>query len=187
MSHYAEFVIHGNAREIVAYLKGFAAGSGLERAFVFAAEAGFHIGALRERIKHHGDVTHVICDAPHRDRLRAAIKQAPPPFEFDIKEERKIERAYFPFSFETPNRKTAEMIKAVLGSLPKGVKAADYSPHEVTDPSARGPEVYSPAHEYTFSGRGVIEGDVLGVVETRHALMDIEFTKCDEISVHHAA
>jgi len=186
MSHYAEFVIHGDDREIVPYLAGFAAGSGLERAFVFAAEAGFRISALRERLKHHGEVTHVICDAPHRDRLRAAIEKAAPRFAFEIKEERSIERAYFPFSFETPSREVAEKIKGVLGSLPKGVKAADYAPHEVTDPGARGPEVYSPAHEYTFSGRGVIEGDVLGVVETRRALMGIEFTKCDEIAAHHA-
>jgi len=186
MSHYAEFVIHGDDREIVAFLAGFAAGSGQEQAFVFAAEAGFRISALRERLKHHGEVTHVICDAPHRDRLRAAIEKAAPRFDFEIKEERRIERAYFPFSFETPNRQAAEAIKGVLGSLPKGVKAADYAPQEVTDPSARGPEVYSPVHEYTFSGRGVIEGDVLGVVETRRALTGIEFTKCDEIAVHHA-
>ncbi len=186
MSHYAEFVIHGDDREVIAYLKGFAAGSALERSLLFAAEAGFHIRALRERIKHHGEVTHVICDLPHRDRLRAAIQQAAPRYAFEIKEERTIERAYFPFSFETPSRKTAEQIKSVLGSLPKGVKASDYSPQEVTDPSARGPEVYSPTHEYTFRGRGVIEGDVPGVVATRRALMEIDFTKCDEIAVHHA-
>ena len=169
MSHYAEFVIHGDDREVVAYLRGVAAGSALERGLLFAADAGFRISALRERLKYHGEVTHVICDASQRDRLRAAIAQAAPRYAFEIKEERTIERAYFPFSFETPNRKVAEKIKGVLDSLPKGVKAADYAPKEVIDP------------------RGVIEGDVAGVVATRRALLDIDFTKCDEIAVHHAA
>jgi hypothetical protein len=131
-------------------------------------------------------VTHVICAAAHSDRLRVAIEQARPRFAFEVREERRIERAYFPFAFDTPSRKVAGQIKAVLGALPDGVKAADYAPREVTDPGARGTEVYSPSHEYTFSGEGVIEGDVMGVIETRHALMDIEFMKCEEIAVHHA-
>jgi hypothetical protein len=186
MAHYSEFVIRADDRDLVPYLAGFAAGAGLEHAFVFAAEAGFHVHALRERLKHHGEVTHVICDPAHRDRLRAAIAKAAPRFEFEIAEERRVERAYFPFSFETPSREVAKQIKRALAALPKGVKTADYAPEEVTDPGARGAEVYSPTHEYTFRGRGVIEGDVLGVVAMRRALDAIEFMRCDEINVHHA-
>jgi hypothetical protein len=187
MAHYFEFLVRGDDRDLTAYLSGYAAAGGGAKPLIFAHEAGFHIKGLRERIKHHGEVCHVITDAAHRAWLRTALAAATPRYDFEIREERKIERAYFHFAFDTPSRKVAESIKQVLASLPAGVAARDYTPEEIVDPKARGAEVYAPEHEYVFRGKGVIEGDVPGVVDARAALLALDFTTCVEIDVHHAA
>ena len=184
MAHYYEFIIHGDDRELTAYLTGYGAAGGVGRV-LFAEESGFKVKGLRERLKHHGEVRHVICDASHRSRVHAALEAAAPRYQFEIKEERKIERAYFHFEFETPSRKVADRIKKVFAGLPTGVVVTDYAPEEIIDPKATSAELYSPEHEYVFRGEGVIEGDVFGVIDARATLCDIEFTSCDEIEVHH--
>lgn len=187
MADYYEIVIKGDHPKLAAFLSGYAAAGGLSRACVFAADSGFHVSALRERIKHHGEVNHAICRPADRAKIRSAIKKAANDFDldFEIVEERKIARAYFHFEFDTPSRDVARKIKAVLDRLPRGVRAADYSPHETMDPDAKGAEVYTPTHDYQFCGKGVVEGDVGGVIDTRDALHEIDFTHCDEIEVHH--
>ena len=187
MASYLEFLVHGDDHELAAYLRGFAAGKGGAVRLIFAHDAGFRIKALRERIKHHGEVVHVMIDGAHRAWLRDALESAAPRYRFEIKGERKIERAYFHFKFETPSRKVAESIKQALTALPAGVAVTDYAPEEIVDPKAKGTEVYSPVHEYVFRGQGVVEGAVPGIVDARAALAAIEFTDCDEIHVHHAA
>lgn len=185
MSNYYELIIRGDNRALIPYLVGYAAASGAPGSFHFATEAGFHLQALRERIKHHGEVSHVICGAAHIRLLRDAIAKAAPHYEFEIKEERKLEGAHFRFELATPNRQVAEEIRRVLAKLPAGVRLVDYAPVEQIDPGAGGAEVYSPAHEYMFLAKGVLEGDVAGIVEVRRALSAIEFTRCDEIDVDH--
>jgi hypothetical protein len=187
MANYVEFLILGDDRELTAYLSGYLAADGGTKPLLFAEEAGFHIKGLRERIKHHGEVCHVITDAAHRSWLRSALEAAAPRYRFEVKAERKIERAYFHFEFDTPSRAVAEKIKKLFASLPAGAAVRDFTPEEVVDPEARGTEVYAPEHEYVFRGKGVIEGDVVGVVEVRAALSAIDFTTCDEIDLHHTA
>lgn len=183
MAGYHEIVVRGDDRDLVPYLTGFAAGCEITGIF-FAHEAGVRLQGLRERIKHHGEVLHVICASEHVARLRKAIESAPRHYKFEIKDEAKIERAYAHFEFETPSRKVANDIKQVLSALPAGVALLDYEPEEIINPAATGAEVYSPAHEYVFRGKGVVEGDVAGVIATRAKLSDIEFVNCGEIDLH---
>jgi hypothetical protein len=184
MATYYEVIVKGGDRDVVPYVMGYVAGSKASGIFV-ASEAGFHLKALRDRIKHHGDVQHIICDDAQRVGLRKAIEMAAERYGFAVECEDKIARAYFHFEFSTPSRKVADDIKKVLGSLPAGVKHTDYAPEEILHPDAKGAEVYSPAHEYEFRGKGVIEGDVAGVIDVRAALKQIEFAKADEIELHH--
>jgi hypothetical protein len=185
MATYYEMIIRGDDRDMVPYLTGFMAAGDLKNVYI-ATESGFHLKSLRERVKHHGEVQHVICEGDQRSRLRSAVEKAPDRYGFKVEEEARIERAYFPFEFDTPSREVAAAIKKVLAALPTGVKATDYIPEEIEDPDAKGAEVYSPAHEYEFRGKGVIEGDPGGVIRARQALGEIEFAKVHEIEIHRA-
>jgi hypothetical protein len=183
MAGYYEIIVRGDDRDLIPFLAGYAAGCGMSGIY-FAHEAGLHLKPLRERIKHHGEVSHVLCPDSHRAKLRQAIAAAAPRFQFEIRDESRIERAYFHFDFDTPSRKVAEDIKRILAALPAGVASRDYKPEEIVHPDAKGAEVYSPAHEYVFRGKGVLEGDVGGVIEARARLSGIEFVRCAEIDLH---
>jgi hypothetical protein len=187
MANYIEFLVHGDERELGAWLRGYAAGSGGARPVVFAHEAGFQLKKLRERIKHHGEVRHVIVADAHGGWLRAALAAAAPRYHFEVREERRIARAYFHFEFDTPSEKVADRIKHVFATLPAGVTPTDFQPREVVDPAAKGAEVYTVEHHYRYQGEGVLEGDVEGVVRVFAVLSEIDFVKCDEIEVHHLA
>ncbi|MDH4038658.1 MAG: hypothetical protein OEX18_10860 [Candidatus Krumholzibacteria bacterium] len=183
MAGFTEIIVRGDDRDLVPYVTGFAAGAGLTEIY-FAHEAGLRLKALRERIKHHGEVQHIICTDKNVAKLRKAIEGAAPRYKFEVVEESKLERAYLHFEFDTPSRKVADEIKKVFAALPDGVAVLDFEPEEVVHPNAKGTEAYSPAHEYTFRGKGVVEGDVGGVIETRMRLDDLEFVHPDEIDLH---
>lgn len=184
MATYHELVIKGDDRDLVPFVAGFIADSGATGVFI-ASESGFHIRALRERIKHHGETHHVICEEKTLPKLRKVLETASQ-FSFEIVDEVEILRACFRFEFKTPSREVAAKLKKILDKLPAGVSAVDYDAKEVVDPDAAGAEVYSPAHEYEFRGKGQIEGDVGGVVAAHEALRDIEFARVEEIELRHA-
>jgi hypothetical protein len=183
MTAYYEIVIRGDDRDLIPFIVGFSIGCGMTGIY-FAQEAGLRLKPLRDRIKHHGEVQHVICPEGERERLHRALEAAGPRFSFEIKDEAKIGRAYFHFDFDTPSRKVADEIKRALAAPPAGVALMDYDPEEIVNPGATGAEVYSPAHEYVFRGKGVIEGDVGGVIAIRRQLCDNEFVHCGEIDLH---
>ena len=182
MASYIDLVVYGDDRDLLAYLTGRVGASGSMR-IVFAAEAGFHIEKLRERIRYHGEVQHVVVEAGHADGVRAALAAARPRYHFEIRAEHPIERARFTFEFDTPSRAVAGKLKLLLDALPAGAALSDYSPQESTDPGASGLEVYSPTHEFRFTGQGVISGDVFAVVDTRARLHAIDFTDTGEIEI----
>lgn len=183
MASYYEVIVRAHEHELIPYINGFAAGKDVEGVYI-AQEAGLHLKALRERIKYKGEVHHVICAASSLPALREAVREAPPEYKMEILEESKLARAEVSFEFKTPSRNVAKQIKEVMDNLPAGVSTRDYEPEEVFDPDAKGAEVYSPAHDYTFSGKGSLEGDVGGVIEARRALSDIEFVDAGEIELH---
>lgn len=182
MATFFELVIKGDDRDVIPYLSGFAA-SARARGMYFAEEAGLHVPALRSRILHLGEVNHVICTEALRGVVHDALAKAAPRYHFEIKDERRVERATFAFKVETPSLQIAKAVQAAVAKLPRGVAVTDFVQHEELDPSAKGAEVYSPAHDYFYTAKGNVEGDI-GVIEFRQKLSSIDFVKCDEIELH---
>jgi len=182
MATFCEIVIKGDDRDLVPYLSGFAAAA-RARGVYFAEEAGLHLKPLRERIHHHGEVHHVICTEALRGVLHDALAKAAPRYRFEIKDERKVERATFSFKVETPSREVAKAVKDAVAKPPRGVAVTGFTPREVLNPDAKGAEVYSPVHDYVFSAEGTVDGDI-GVIEMRQKLATIDFVECDEIELH---
>ena len=183
MAAYLDLVVHGDDRDLIPYLIGYLAASSEPIRVVFANEAGFHVRELRERIRYHGEVQHVIVESARAPRVKAALSAAAPRYRFEIKAEAPMEKARFSFEFDTPSREVADKLKRTFAKLPPGLEVSGYTPAESSRPGASGAEIYAPDHDYRFAGRGVIAGDVFAVVDMRAVLCAIDFVDCDEIKV----
>jgi hypothetical protein len=182
---YYEYIVKGNEDALCAYIGGFLRGKGIKEGCYFSKDCPFHRHHIREIIEYHGDVIHLICRSNLRSTIESAIRQSAAQHEFEIKETHKIAKVSFRFKFETANRSVAGTIKRALGRLPADVKLVDYEPKEEVTPKAKGPEGYAPLHAYFFTGEGVVEGDVAGVLKVHEKLSNHEFVKCDDIEIHH--
>lgn len=182
---YYDFIIKGPERELCAYLNGYLRGKGVKSGYLFTGCHPFESHFLKELIHYHGEVVHLICRANLRSMITAAVKQSPEELDSEIVESKPVTKATFGFKFDTANRSVAGAIKRLLGRHPAGVKLIDYEPEETFNPDAKGAEGYAPLHEYTFSGKGTIVGDVEGVLKVRQKLTGNEFIHCDEIEIHH--
>jgi hypothetical protein len=184
MTSFYEVIIKGDSKATRAYIEGVMQGKGIKDGFHFGEDHPLDLGHLKEMIKYHGDVLHMVVEAKLRASVESAIKQAPEDLGLEVVESRKIQRAYFHFKVKTANRHVAKRIKKILDTLPDDVQLTDYEPEEIVDPEAKGTEVYSPVHEYTFKGKGVIEGEPDGVNDVFNKMVDEQFIDCDDLVMH---
>ena len=182
--HY-EVLIKGKEKVLRAYIDGYMRGQNQRDGYFYSKDHPVDLRPIREFIKYHGDVLHLICTADLRSTIRTAIRQAPKEYEFEVVKMRKITRGYFHFKFYTANRRSAGGIKRLLARLPDGVKLVDYTPREIFRPGAEGAELYSPVHHYVYRGKGVVEGDAAGVHEMHRRMTANEFFSCKKIEIHH--
>jgi len=184
MASHFEIIIKGKEKELRPYIDGYMRGQGVRDGYFFSKDQPIDLRPIREFIKYHGDVLHLICLSDLRPTIRTAIKQAPAEYEFEIVKFRKITRGYFHFSFYTAHRRSAGVIKRMLSDLPPGVKLVDFSPKEIVRPGAKGAELYTPVHDYIYRGKGVVEGDAEGVYEMHQRLSANEFFNCKKLDIH---
>lgn len=184
VKHY-DFVIKGESSVLCAYLEGFLRGKGIKSGYFFTEDHPIHKHFLKELVKYHGDVVHLICRSNLRPAIRSAITQSAGRFIFEIQESKSLTGARFDFKFNTASRSVAGLIKRLLGRHPAGVKLVDYEPREIVDPGAKGAEGYAPLHEYTFEGKGTIVGDFEGVIKVYEKLESNEFIDCDDIEIQY--
>jgi hypothetical protein len=183
---YHELVIKGDRGRIGGFIDGFMTVKKITSGVIVASRHPIRIHHLKEMLKFHGDCLNVIVAARHHRALVSAMKEAHD-IECAIVSDTKIKGAHFSFKFHVFNREVATGIRKALEQLPSGVTLTDYTPRETIDPSARGVEIYSPVHEYSFEGDGTIRGDIetlLGVHERLAAHTSIE-TK--DIELEHGA
>jgi len=184
MAIYHEVIIKGDCDVARAYLEGFFHGKGVRDGYAFGDDHSFDLGHIKDLIKYHGSVLHLVCTSPVLTGVRGAIKRAPESYELEIVETHRVRRAYFHFEFKTANRKVAGKLKRLIGRLPAGVHTTDYEPQEIVDPGARGAEGYAPVHEYVFKGKGVIEGEPRNVLNTYYKMQENDFIHCDDVVLH---
>jgi hypothetical protein len=178
---YYELLVKGNEDKIFAYLNGYLTGKKIKQGVIFCEECPFRIHELRELIRYHGDVAHIICRAGLRQTVLSAIRSAPAAYSFEVKKDRKITSASFEFKFETFSKKVAGGLKRMFTQLPAGLKLIDFQPEETIDPDAKGIERYAPAHEYQYSGEGMVAGNVETLLDFHCRLSQSDFVELEEI------
>lgn len=183
MATYYELLIKGDDKAVSAYVGGIMHARGIKQGWYVSGQCPIQLKHIREMIKYHGNVQHIICTAALRATLVSAFKKAPAYHDFEVKEVRKIKGGRFVFEFETANRQVAGRIKRAVGRLPVGARLEAYAPKEKYDPSARGAEVYTPVHEYVFKGKGAIKGNIEAVINTHAKLSANEFIHCEDVEI----
>jgi len=176
---YSEVVFEGHYSNIRGFIEGFIAGSGKELSFFFSEQAGVKAETMSEVLKEwislSNKIHHVVMESELFEKIKKSLERLTDSDSLNkgsIKSAKAIKTASFRFKFSTYGRKYGEDIKKLLEKLPGGLSLKEYSPVEKIDKDAKGVELYSPAHEYTFEGTGVIAGPVDEAIAFRKVLDD---------------
>ncbi|MCU0845253.1 MAG: hypothetical protein MUC76_10040 [Spirochaetes bacterium] len=176
---YSEVVFEGPYSNIRGFIDGFIAGSGKEFAYFFSDNAGVKAETMSEVLKEwislSNKIHHVVMESDLLDKIKKSLEKSVDSDSLNkasIKSAKAIKSASFRFKFNTYGRKYGDDIKKLLEKLPGGLSLKEYAPVEKVDKDARGVELYSPAHEYSFEGTGVIAGPVDEAIAFRKVLDD---------------
>lgn len=167
-----EVVIEGHFERSHGMLLGLVVGSGTKGRLFFSHEEGVRASfgeRIREAVGLHAPVCHAVVDEAVRDLLERHADDLGK-HGMRLAETHPVRGAKFEFSYKAFAPRYAQEIRDVLAGLPKGVTISGEPPTEHVDKSAAGVEVYSPVHDYEFTGEGVAGGRVDVVIEARHRL-----------------
>jgi len=174
MESYEKLEFEARPEVVRSFSAGWAAGRGWTREemaqrIIWPEEWHVQIDSKMQEIV--GAITHEVeCIILVRSDTIADLLKAVEPWErrlsMTLRSRQLIESASFKFSFKFYSREEAEQVRQLFENLPAGVQMSDdYQPVERADASASGPELYAPAHDYSFSGSGTLSGDLRGVLQ----------------------
>ena len=189
---YHEMVIEGPSLLVKGYVAGLLVGAGLNLDEIRCADelpvdCESLVEQFSEWIHLHGTHSHLL--VPHRlhGEIKRRMEQARDLIGLKVLSDREIRSASFPFSFEVYAKRHFIELKELLRSVPDTVHLSDdFAPTETIDPSAKGAELYTTAHEYEASGKGTVTGDWDSIHELHQSLAQRSMVKAGKIRLHHA-
>lgn len=182
---FLEVVMEGHYNFIYGMLEGYKLATGKSFIYYLSAKENIKTTTLSEIMKEwltlKTKLQHVIIEANSWKKFESLVKKQPQGSVINkayIKSVKKIIQASFEFNFEAYAKKYGDEIKKIFKSLPKSVKLVDYTPKEEVHKDAKGTELYSPDHEYSFKGKGKLVGDIETIIEynkkfDEHPLIDV--------------
>ncbi len=183
---YVELVLHGPANQAVGFVEGFRIATGCSGGVWFAGREGVKLRDFMEKVKQRLHlVTHVILRSSLADAIGRAIESTPL-VELTVESVAEIDYAEMSFSFCCYSRDVAAGARRVIEDhLPADVRLEGYELHEDVDEDSRGPELYTPRHDYILSGEGRYVGAMAGIIDLAHRLAEQDFIRPGEIRLHH--
>ncbi len=180
-----EVVLEGHYNFVYGMLEGYKLAAGKNFIYYLSQQVNVKATTLSDVLKEFltlkSKLQYVIIEANSWKKFEGAVKKQPDNSVINkkyIKSVKKIESASFEFNFEAYAKKYGDEIKKILTSLPKSVKLVDYAPKEEVHKDAKGTELYSPDHEYSFKGKGTLVGDIETIIAfnkkfDEHPLIDV--------------
>lgn len=151
---------------------------------VLGSELALHACSFPERILDFlRERTHQIVFVPAAQarELAREIEERP---EIRLEHLYEVVEGRFDFHAETYSRETADRIReAVHGHIPPGVRLEGFEESELRDPEAKGVELYTTVHDYTYKASGRFVGSPPGIFELHQRLREIDFVKEDELEI----
>ncbi len=168
-----EVVLEGHPEVCRGLLTGLLIGADIPDGVFFSEEEGVVRQSFGEKLKEivglHAAVCHVIVAGPvrkllerHKKRLAAEGVR--------VASQKRIRSGRFEFRYHAYARRYGEEIRALLRTLPPGLKVEGGKGEETIDKSAVGVEAYTPAHDYEIKGEGAVSGRIDSLIRARRAL-----------------
>jgi hypothetical protein len=180
MSPWYEMVIEGREEAIRDLLPGVASDG--ERPF-WGEELEMQAGSFPDRIREMlGARTHHLLYVPSTQvgALVRAIEGKP---EIRLERVREILSGRFLFKGKAYSPEVAAKIQEVLhGQLPPGVTLEEREEEKV-DPDAKGVELYTPVHDYTWRCRGSFSGTPPGIFQMHRTLQALDFVHQEKLEL----
>jgi len=180
MSVWHEIVITGPGKALRGFIAGFEAARDVHDVVLLGEDLGVEALPFAERLRALvGSGAHVVV-APERsgDALVAAIGARGAEAGLELRGVRAITAARFGFTARAFAPEIAARIRgALLDSLPEGVTLEGLEQTERREADARGTELYSPVHDYTWEATGAFVGPLPGVLEMHRRAREEKFVE----------
>jgi len=183
MGAWYELVIEGREEDIRDLLPGIATDG--ERPF-WGEELDLHETSLPDRLRALlGARTHHLLFVPGTQvgPLVRAI-QGKDEARVRLEHVREVLSGHFSFTAKAFSPEAAVQIKQALhAALPPGVVLDDSTETEDVDPEARGVELYSPVHDYTYRCSGTFSGEPPGIFEIHRTMLALDFVHQEKLEL----
>jgi hypothetical protein len=187
---FVEAVFKGHYNAVRGYIEGFLDGMGKDYLFYISSDSAVEAETLAEHLREWitlgNGFHHIIIEDEPFIKIREALSIAGRTSLLNsssLISSKPVKGASFTFSFSAYGRKYAEEIKEKVGRIPEGVSLTDYEPVETIDEGAKGIELYTPAHDYVFEGKGVLSGAVEEIIPLRKSLDDHPLIEADKVKL----
>jgi len=182
---YVELELNGPSERALGFVKGYRAAVGDARPLWCSATVRFELesllDALRDRV-HLG--SHFVLPRELAEGVVEAVK-ATAAVGLEPGTMVEVDYAELDFDYRCFSREAGATLRRVVEEdLPPGVRLEGYEVEEKSDESARGIELYSPAHHYTLKGKGCYVGSVAGVFTLAERLRDQDFVHPGKVRLH---
>lgn len=182
-----EVVFRGKPKVVRAFLSGLLLGAD-RRAQVYYSflEGVKHEGRsekLAEMVGVRSTDCHVIIDAQTAGWLKGLARAIATETGLEITANRRIRGASLALKYHAYAKRYEDEIMAALGDLPAGVRLTGLKREARTDPTAKGVEAYSPAHEFEAKASGTLTGPVDALIGLRRRLAAYPLLKLAEIEL----
>ncbi|MBI4916218.1 MAG: hypothetical protein HY825_10260 [Acidobacteria bacterium] len=187
MTAWHEIVVEGSEKVLRAFAQGFAAGHPGRDATLLGTDVDLAPTSFHERLRglfaagsHHL----LLAPATTAVELAAAIRSHGDSVGLRVVGISEVVRARLAVAIETFSVGVARRFRdELLASLPGGVAVEDLEQAEESDSSAKGTELYSPTHDYTFKASGTFAGPLPGVLEMQRRAKALEHVTVEALAV----
>ena len=161
-----EAVFKGSPKAVRGLVAGLLIGSGQDDAFWFHKDTDIADPSAPRTVRRAVEKLHlmpvsevrVVVDGNLAKLLRSHRTAIAASGVCELAELVRIKQARATLSYHTFARQYDDEVKALLASLPRGVKLADHNREVKRHPESKGIESYAPAHDYESCGDGALTG-----------------------------
>ena len=182
---YVELELNGSSDQALGFVEGFRSALGDTRPVWSSGTVPFGLETLLDRLRDRMHLeSHFVLPRDLAENIVATVGKSTA---VGLKPGTLVEVSYAELDFEfrcfNPTD-GASLRRVVEEDLPDEVRLEDYTTEEKRDESARGVELYSPAHDYVLEGSGRYVGPVAGVFSLAERLRDQDFVHPGKVRLH---